>query len=176
MRTTIEARIKALQALSERTLHGVAIAGMLVMTVAILIVIADVALRHTVKISIMGTVDITQLCVMAAAFWAIPYTYAVQGHVKVELFDALLPRRMLALLDLFAAILAMLLMAGLCYYGGQQAVQHYQEGDSSQTIGIPMIWYWSLLVSGCFLSCLATAIVALGRLAAVLGAKEEALS
>lgn len=175
MSTTVQRRIRALQGYSERALHGVAIAGMLVMTVAILIVIADVALRHTVKISILGTVDITQLCVMAAAFWSIPYAYAVQGHVKVELFDALLPKSLVQVLDVFAALLGLLLMAGLGYYGGQQAIQHLQEGDSSQTLGIPMIWYWSLLVSGCFLSCAATAIVALERLAALFAGSEEGL-
>lgn len=167
MTATVGGRIKALQAFTHRALHAFAVAGMLLMTVAILVVIADVVLRHTVKISVMGTVDITQLCVMAAAFWSIPYTFAVGGHVKVELFDNIIPRRLTKLLDAIAALLGLAFMVGISYYGAKQGILHYRYHDRSQTIGIPMVWYWGFLVSGGILACLATATVLLERLVAL---------
>lgn len=173
MIATVQGRVAALQAYMRRALHGVAIAGMTLMTVAILVVIVDVVLRHTVKISILGTVDITQLCVMAAAFWSIPYTFAVNGHVKVELLDSVIPRPLTKLLDVFAALLGLAFMAGMSYYGAKQGIQHFDYGDTSQTIGIPMVWYWGFLVSGGVLACFATATSLLERLVALFVAQER---
>lgn len=150
-----------------RLFHGIdrlmlvfALAGMGVLGVAIVVVIADILMRHTISESIMGTVDITQLCVMACAFWAIPLAFTRAGHVSVELGTDRLPPRVRHALDGLAALLGAVFVGMIGWYGKDSALMALDYGDLSQTIGIPMIWYWATLLSGAALSLLATLAVA----------------
>ncbi|WP_440995831.1 TRAP transporter small permease [Arhodomonas sp. SL1] len=153
--------------LVERFLGWVAGAGVVVLGMAIVLTVADIIARALLGRSLSGLVDITQLCVMVMAFWAIPYTFMRGGHVGITAATDWLPPRGRALLDALAAIAGAALVALIGIYGYEQAVMALRYGDSSQTIGIPMIWYWGALLSGCALSLLATVVIAAGRLATI---------
>ncbi len=144
----------------ERLLLGFALAGMAVLGVAIAAVLADIVLRGTMGMAVLGTVDITQLCVMACAFWAIPFAFIRGGHVRVEVGADRMPRRVRHTLDAVAAVLGAVFVGLIGVYGWDGAQLALRYGDMSQTIGIPMIWYWATLLSGCALSVLATLTVA----------------
>jgi hypothetical protein len=78
----------------DRLTLACALAGMAVLAVAMAVVLADIVMRSTVGIAVLGTVDITQLCVMACAFWAIPYAFIRAGHVRVEVGAERMPNRL----------------------------------------------------------------------------------
>lgn len=141
---------------AERILALVATAGVVVLGFAIVMVVADIVARAALNHSLTGMVDITQLCVMAMAFWSIPYAFIRDGHVGITVATDWLPPRGRALLDALAALAGATFVALIGRYGWEQAMLALDYGDSSQTIGIPMIYYWTALLSGCFLSLLAT--------------------
>ena len=49
----------------------------------------------------------------------------------------------------------MLFLAGVTWFGLRQAMTEIAGGDRSQTIGIPMLWYWAPFLIGMGLSVLA---------------------
>lgn len=153
---------------TERVLHAVAVAGVAILSLAIVLTIADIAARAVLNVSITGMIDITQLCVMAMAFWSIPYAFIRDGHVRITFATERLPVRARAALDGLAAMAGVVVVALIGWFGLERALAALQYGDSSQTIGIPMIWYWAFLLSGCVLSLAATLIVTLRHLAVAL--------
>lgn len=138
-----------------------AFAGVLLLVLTMLMTVIDIVLRQTVNFAIVGTIDITQLLVMAAAFMAIPFAFFTDSHVAVELATDPLPPRAIAFFKALAALFALAFMAAALRYGWDQAVQQNSYGDRSQTIGIPILFYWIPLLAGCALSILATALLAL---------------
>lgn len=159
---------------TERVLEGVAVAGVSILSVSIVLVVADIVLRSTIHYSILGVVDIVQLCIVAVAFWTIPYAFIRGGHISITLATDWLPPRVNAGLDTVAALCGALFLILITRYGFDQAARAVEYGDKSQTIGIPMLWYWAFLLSGGGLSVIATLAVAVQHLLAALGHPEKA--
>lgn len=166
---TGSARPKAFLPRFRRAARLVAIAGMACLIGAIVIVVVDVVFRRTLGATVIGTVDLTQLCVMAAAFWSIPFAFASDAHVKVDLATAHLPYRWRSALDGGAALLGLSLLLVLVWTSWGQAMLRLDYGDSSQDLGIPMIIYWAFLLSGCAFSCLSALAVAMARFSEAFG-------
>jgi len=158
---------------AERLLQAVAVAGLAILALAIALTIADILARAMLNASITGMIDITQLCVMAMAFWSIPYAFIRDGHVRITFATEGLPLRVRASLDALAALAGAAVVGLIGWLGYEQALSALRYGDSSQTIGIPMIWYWVFLVSGCALSLGATIVVMLRHVAVALGASNS---
>jgi TRAP-type C4-dicarboxylate transport system permease small subunit len=135
-------------------------ASLVLVLVAGVITVADIVIRSTSGGGILGTTDIVQLVVMAAAFCAIPYGFFADTHVSVDLLTDGLPPRGLAVVKGLSALLGAALLIGLAWYGGIQAQLEYGYGDKSSTIEIPKIWYWLWLVGGSALAALAAIMVA----------------
>ncbi len=135
---------------------------------ATLVTLADIGLRALSRtvglvtgrppgLALIGIVDLVQLAVMAAAYLAIPFTFAGEGHVTVDMLHLRLPYRLQTLLRALAALLSCLFMAMILRYGIDQARLVAEYGDRSATLGIPLVWYWLPLLLGAALSVLITA-------------------
>lgn len=133
--------------------------GVLMLVVTMLVTVADVALRRTAQIAIAGTVDITQLFVMAAVFTAIPFAFFSDSHVVIELATDRLRPRVVAFFKAAAALAAMTFVAAAFWHGWDAAMQQHGYGDRSQTIGIPILLYWIPLLAGFALSTIAAALL-----------------
>lgn len=148
-------------AMERLTLWG-AMAGMFALLGVVSVTTADVCLRRTLGITVEGNVDVTQLLVMAAASLAIPFTFMTNRHVVVTVLSDRLGARKQLLLKGIAALLSAAFMAIIFVYGWQQAALQVRMGDVSQTIGIPMIYYWVPLLTGTGMSAVVTILLALG--------------
>jgi TRAP-type C4-dicarboxylate transport system permease small subunit len=145
----------------EALARAVAYGGVMLLVVTMIVTVADIVLRRAGIVAFAGTVDITQLLVMAAVFAAIPFAFLSEAHIVVDIATEKLPARAIAGLKAAGAVLGLLFMAAALRYGWAQAAQQYGYGDRSQTIGIPILWYWGPLLFGCALSVVATALIAL---------------
>jgi TRAP-type C4-dicarboxylate transport system permease small subunit len=145
----------------ERLTRLAALAGVAALCAAMLITITDILLRNVASHTIVGVLDMVQLCIMATAFLAIPYAFMVGGHVGVDLATDPLPPRALAALKGLASLAGLAFMGAVGFYGVEQAVLQHGYGDASQTIGIPILWYWGPLILGSALSVAAAAVLAL---------------
>lgn len=146
--------------------------GVLFLGAAAIFTVADIVLRTAIGFAIVGTIDIIQLCIMAAAATAIPHAFMSGAHVSVDLATDWLPDRLLAAVKALAALAGLAMLALIVRYGWDRAAMVIGYGDTSQTIGIPILWYWAPLLTGMALAALAcivltaslTAVAVTGRL------------
>ncbi len=134
--------------------------GMLLLIGAVLATIADILARKLAGYTYSATIDVVQLLVLAAADLRSPYAIAIRSHVAVDVLANPLGIRGRALTDLLTACLGTLLLTSFAWFGGEQASLQHSYGDASQTVGIPMIWYWLPLLYGCVLSALMCGVLA----------------
>lgn len=150
----------------ERTTRLFAGVGVAALAVAIGLVVVDVVWRRIGSQSLIGAVDLTQLCVMAAAFLSIPYAFMRGAHVTVDLFASRFGPRLTRALDAMGAALSAGLVGFLLYLSWGRAMEQLRYGDVSQDLAIPMIAYWGFVLLGFALSALAAFSLFLERLTA----------
>lgn len=140
--------IRALDRTAKQVTRLMAYVGMGALIIAIAVVIGDIIWRRIGGGSFIGAVDLTQFSVMAAASWSIPYAFAHHSHVTVDLLNNLFSKRGIRLLDAFAAMVGAGISGFLLWLSYGRAMQIWDYGDISQDLGLPMIAYWSFLVTG----------------------------
>jgi TRAP-type C4-dicarboxylate transport system permease small subunit len=142
---------------AERALRAVSLAGTAAFLIGVALTMTDIGLRSVSTLTVKGVVDIMQLCVLTGAMFAIPHGFLADQHVSIDVFTNRLPGRMQLALRILAACLGALFLAGVVWFSFQQAIA--EMGDRSQTIGIPMIWYWAPLLIGIALAVVANLIL-----------------
>jgi TRAP-type C4-dicarboxylate transport system permease small subunit len=127
---------------------------------AVAVLIVDIATRKSIGFSILGMVDLNQLAQMACVFLVLPLAFLHESHITVDFITDRLPRRARAGIQAASALLGAALLAAILWHSVGQALIQFRQGDRSQTLGIPMLWYWAPLVAGVALSVLAVLLVA----------------
>ena len=130
-------------------------AAQVLLLAAVLVTVADIALRSLSLAGVPGTVDLMQLAVMWSALLAIPAAFLTGEHVAIDMFTKSLPMRVQQGLRLMALSLAIAALALIAWYGAQQAWREHAAGDQTQTLGFPFGIYWLPLLAGMALSSLA---------------------
>jgi TRAP-type C4-dicarboxylate transport system permease small subunit len=148
----------------ERVTQLFAALGIAALAVAIGLVVVDVIWRRIGAQSLIGAVDLTQLCVMAAAFLSIPYAFMRGAHVTVDLFASRFGPGATRALDAMGAALSAGLVGFLLYLSWGRAMEQLRYGDVSQDLAIPMIAYWGFVLVGFALAASAALSLFLVRL------------
>jgi len=138
----------------------VAFGGVLLLMLAVAALIVDIATRKSIGFSILGMVDLNQLAQMACVFLVLPLAFLRESHVTVDFVTDRLPARARAAIEALSALLGAALLGAILWFSIGQALIQIRQGDVSQTLGIPMQWYWLPLVLGLALSVLAVLLVA----------------
>lgn len=139
-----------------------AYAGVVVLLLCAVLNVGDIATRRVIQLQISGMVDVTQLMVMACAFLCIPYTFMREQHIDVDFVVNTLPLRVRHAMMSVWGLMGAGFMGTVTWYAGIAAAQAMTNGDSSTTIGIPMIYYWVPLLFGCALSTLVCLVLCVG--------------
>lgn len=155
----------ALYRLADRATAWLAVIGAFCALMAGLVTCLDIGIRNMGGQGILGTVDITQMLIVAAAFFTIPYGFMTDSHVAVDVAVNYMPPRGRALTRAFAALLGGSLMLAIGWYGIGQANTVAMMGDRSQTIALPMIWFWYPLLAGSFFTVAVVAVIIARHLA-----------
>jgi TRAP-type C4-dicarboxylate transport system permease small subunit len=138
----------------QRFTYYLALLGTAAFLIAVLLTVVDIVLRSVSGMTVHGLTDIVTLCTMTGALLAIPYGFAADQHVVIDVFTDRMPSGVQRGLMVFAALLALLFLSGAAWFGFQQMMREYSYGDRSQSIGIPLVFYWIPLVSGLALAAL----------------------
>lgn len=154
----------------DRVAQRLAATGVAVLMLMTAVLMADISSRRTLGFAILGTVDLIQLAVMLAVFFALPLAFLHEAHVNVDFLTRRLPPRVLALLNCLVALLSCALLAAMAWFSFGQARIQFAQGDRSITLGIPMLAYWAPLLAGVALSIAATLLVAAREAARAAGA------
>ena len=142
---------------SERGLRFVQFAATLMFVAGVLLTMTDIFLRSVSTLTVEGMDDIMQLCVLTGAMLAIPHAFLADQHVAIDLFVERMPEKVQLGLRIFAALLAIVFLSGVLWFSYQQALN--EAHDRSQTIGIPMSWYWTPFLIGIALSVFANLVL-----------------
>lgn len=137
----------------------ISLASTVMFVIGVLLTITDIVLRSVSTLTVAGMVDIMQLCILTGAMLAIPHAFLTDQHVAIDLFADLMPRGLQLALRIAAAFLAVAFLSGVLWFSFGQAMN--EAGDRSQTIGIPMIWYWAPFLAGIALSVFANVVLAI---------------
>jgi len=137
----------------ERLLKLLSLVGTAAIVVGVALTMTDIGLRSVSTLTVKGIVDIMQLCVLTGAMLAIPFGFLTDQHVAIDVFAGRMPVTVQVALRIVAALLGTLFLGAVAWFSFRQAMTEY--GDRSQTIGIPMIWYWAPFLAGIALSALA---------------------
>lgn len=151
--------------LADRVALGLAFFGVCVLGLATLALMADIAMRRTIGVSITGIVDVTQLAQMFCVSLAMPMAFLRESHVGVEFVTDRLPPLALAMVKGFAHMVGVAFMAAIAWYSLKQAGIQIDQGDKSQTLGWPVAIYWAPLAAGALLSAAASLLLAVRDLA-----------
>ncbi len=129
-----------------------ALAGTLAFLVAVVLTVTDIVLRTVSTYTVQGLTDIVTLCTMIGAMLAIPYGFAVNQHVSIDVFTMRMPKGVQRWLQLASYVLAAAFLGAVFWFSVKQMLTEYDYGDRSQSIGIPMVWYWLPLIVGLAIS------------------------
>jgi TRAP-type C4-dicarboxylate transport system permease small subunit len=129
------------------TMALVWIGGLLVLAVMIL-TIGDIISRWVFSTGFIGLVDVTQFAVVGFAYLALPRVFWTDANVAIELYDEKLSPRADAALRAVSLLLGLGILLLLLWYGWIQAERTQRYGDISQNIGIPMVGFWILILTG----------------------------
>ncbi len=130
-------------------------AGVAALLVPTLLVCADIAWRRAVGGAFIDVFDITQLCLVACAAWTIPYGFVHRTHINMDLLVGRLPPRARGVLDAVIHVGTAALFVLLAVLAWNATVLHYDYQDSTQNLGIPVVWHWGIFLLGLALSILA---------------------
>ncbi|WP_413208351.1 TRAP transporter small permease [Rhodospirillum sp. A1_3_36] len=149
--------------------------GMTALLGAMSITVLDIILRKIGQGGIPGAVDLVQLTIMWAAFLSIPLGFTRHGHVAVSMVVERFGIRGQAVSLALSTAAACVVMAGIGWFGMDKALQQWTYGDSSLTIGVPMVLYWIPLVVGSTFAALAVFLMFLGALGALVSGRPNPL-
>ncbi len=130
---------------------AMALLGALSLGAAAAVTFADVILRFFGG-SVRGVVDLVQLFVMTGVFLSMPYTFFMDGHVRVTiLLDRMAPALRSAILVL-GGVLVLAFMVALALRTHDGLLQVMGRRDSTLNLAIPMLWFWGPMLAGFALS------------------------
>jgi len=99
--------------------------------------VADVITVKLFKLPIPGAIEIVALLGVVVIAFALAYTYALGGHIRVEFLVMRLPRRAQASISVFILMLGLALFAALAWRSYDFARVLQTTGEVSMTQGIP---------------------------------------
>ena len=114
------------------TLAGVALFAMMTLT------FFDVIGRKLLNHSIVGSVELTELMMLALIFAAMPVVSLAGGHVIFDLLDSVLPERVKHWQGVVSNLICTVLLAASGWFVLNRAMRTQEMGDITAQLAIPM--------------------------------------
>lgn len=126
----------------------------LLLLVAVLILVADVALRAFFGIALSWSAELTRYAIVWLVFVGGSIGARSGAHISIDLLGAILPLRAAHRLVQVAALIAATTTAMLAWYGWQLVGQMRQFGQTSASLEWPMWVVYLAIPVGCCLMTL----------------------
>ena len=111
--------------------------GGLALVVMTLLICADV-IGRMLKHPVVGTYDLVGLLNGVLVAFAMAYTYAIKGHVAVELLTQMLPPRVQGGLRVIVSLMGLFFFVILIWQLALYGLGVQRSGEASMTVGIPL--------------------------------------
>jgi TRAP-type C4-dicarboxylate transport system permease small subunit len=133
----------------------------------------DVIGRYLFNSPITGAMEISSILMGGMVFLAWAYTQEKGAHVTVDIFFALYPRRLQAVLSLIMLFLSALLFALILWQSLDVAISDWQGGKLVRLILIPIAPFKLLVSLGALFIVIECILQMAYRIPAILGRKEN---
>lgn len=107
--------------------------------------VAQIVMRTAFNMPITGYIDLVELSMASMAFLGAAYCQRVGAHIRMELLVGRLHGRPLWTLEIFGALVALLIIGTLIWYSGTHFVRSYTLGDTTIDAEFP-VWPSKILV------------------------------
>lgn len=127
----------------------------------------DVGGRYFFSSPIPGAIEMSEFMLAIFGVLGIAYTHGAGANVKVTMLTGKLNVRASALLDLITGLMSVQIVTVLSWYGVVMGLEEFQNGTTTDTLGIPIFPLQFLLSTGAFLlvlEILMTVISAVGTM------------
>lgn len=124
-----------------RIIRGWSLGAAVVLPLLAVLVAADVALRYLFDIPLQWGSDVKELMLLLLVTAGLPGTSLAGQHIRVALFDGLLPRAVYRAAGGLRHVLAAMVMAFVAYALAELALDMHRYGDQAEMIAIP---YWPI--------------------------------
>ena len=122
--------------------------GAFVLVLMMMLTAADVILRKTMNLPIVGSYDLIVYMMAIVVAFGLAYCAVMQGHVKVDLVVEHFPRRVRAIIDSITAFLSMGLFSLITWQCFVQMKQLFASNVTSMVLLIPAFPFVGMVGAG----------------------------
>ena len=112
-------------------------AGVTILTLMMVLTVADVTLRYFFNKPILGSYEITEYMMAMLAAFTIGYAAILKAHVNVDLVFSRLPERAQGIISIFTNMLCVALFALMFWRNIYQSLVLREAGSVSPALSIP---------------------------------------
>lgn len=134
------------------------LAAGVVLFVLMLVVAVDVVGRYLFSSPLRGSFEYVQICMALLVFLALPVVAARDENVQVEVFEALVPRRLRFFTRLLGFAISTMVVAGLVWVAFTRASSFHASGERFVLLPAPL-YPVAYFIFAMWVICLALALV-----------------
>lgn len=146
---------------ADRLISLSALVGTLGLIAEVLVILVDVVGRYFGK-PLMGAQDISQMSMVLVVFGGMALCDKVGGHVSVDVFERLLPRRVLWLGDVIAPLLGAVIFCGIAWTVWESAALSRMLNLATNILYLPKAWFQYAIVAMSIITAFAMVLRAWG--------------
>ena len=139
-----------------------------VLFIMMLMTMTDVFLRKFSNLSILGTVELTELMMIIIVFCSLAQCQANDGHIKVDLVLKRLSPRLQSIFDVITQFICFALFSTMTYAIWRHANSMKEWGEITVDLALPVYPFIYIAVVGCALLALVLLIKTLAALSEVI--------
>lgn len=106
----------------------------ILLLISVLSITLEVASRFFFNVSFVFVNELNEYILLFVPFLAAAWLLRQNGHITVDLFDRVLPQRVLGILDVFIVIVGFVVSGFLVWYGTLVTLDAYQRDLLSLTV------------------------------------------
>jgi TRAP-type C4-dicarboxylate transport system permease small subunit len=142
-----------IKALIRKFNYVVAIVGATLVFLTMFITTVDVVGRFF-RIPFTGTMEISELTLAVMVFLGWAYTQAEKGHISIDIFFNVLPKRLRDILDVMNPLFGIALLSLVAWQGVKYAMDTKVSHIATDNLGIPVWPFQFMIVIGGITFCL----------------------
>jgi TRAP-type C4-dicarboxylate transport system permease small subunit len=109
-----------------------------VLSVLVLVIIADVVLRYFFGRGIPGSYELTEFMFGLIVFFGLGYTQVKRRHINVDFLVSRFPKKVQLVVNFIKHLVVLLLLALICWQTILRAVTSWQRDEVSGVLHIPI--------------------------------------
>jgi TRAP-type transport system small permease protein len=129
-----------------------------VVVIMMLLTVADVFMRYTFRSPVVGTLELTEYCMVIIAFFALGWCEIRRRHISVDLLVGRFPSRTQAIIASITNILGLAVLIPLTWQNWLRVQHEFEIQRASTMLSIPDYPFFLALVIGCVIFILAVII------------------